>query len=120
LSAARFSLVVGVVGAAAFGFFLTKTPLSDFLISFLAGTFLPFKLSEVVFTSFGVGVEDKVVGGGLLAAFSRAATALQIDVSDTPCERQYLSRAGLLLKIHDFYTILLFPLSFLVFLTLPY
>jgi hypothetical protein len=75
-SADRFALVTGTVGAvAAFGFFFTKTPFNDFLMSFLAGAFLPFELSEDECMGLGVGVEDKVVGAGLVA-FSRAATAL--------------------------------------------
>ena len=51
------------------------TPFNDFLMSFFAGTVLPFALSGVAFV--GLGVDNNVDGGGLLVAFSRAATALE-------------------------------------------
>jgi hypothetical protein len=60
-----------------FGFFLTRTPFSDFLISFFARVLLPFKSSEAAFMRLEVGAAvDNTSGGGLLTAFSRAATAL--------------------------------------------
>ena len=66
-----------------FGFFLTKTPFSDFFISFFAGAPLPFELSEVVFVGLGVDAAvDNAGGRGLLVAFSRAATALNRNVLD--------------------------------------
>jgi hypothetical protein len=81
-SADRFSWVAAVVGAAAaFGFFFTMTPFNDFLMSFFAGTVLPCVLSEGAFVGLGV---DEIIGGGLLVAFSRAATALEYNISEPP------------------------------------
>jgi len=84
-SADRFSLVAGAVGAAAaFGFFFTMTPFNDFLMSFFTETVLPFVPSKGAFV--GLGVED-TNGGGLLVAFSRAATALKCNISDPPLNK---------------------------------
>ena len=64
LSTERFSLIARAAGSAGtFGFFLTKTPFSDFLMSFFAGTLLLFELSDEAI----VGIDapaDNTGGGG--------------------------------------------------------
>lgn len=54
------------------GFFLTRTPLSDFFASFLTGAGAGFALGGPLLLAALV----TPIGGGLFAAVSRAATAL--------------------------------------------
>jgi len=68
----RFAPMIGVswFGTAAFGFFLTMTPLSNFLASFFGAA----ETGLVGGTDGGLLKLDK--GGGLFEALVRAATAL--------------------------------------------
>jgi len=79
-SADRFSLVGGVL-VAGFGFFFTTTPFSDFLMSIFVGTVLLLALSELAGLVVGIDADN---GGGLLIAFSCAATAFLKSITSTP------------------------------------
>lgn len=98
-----------VVGLA---FFLTTTPFSPFLISFLA-------MTGFAFAPGGGGAGGCPVTGGAVAltALVRAATALQ----NSPAIRYIYRgcRKDLLLEIPDFFSVLFLALPFLFFLFFP-
>ena len=64
-STERFSLIARAAGSAGtFGFFLTKTPFSDFLMSFFAGTLLPLELSDEAIVGLEIDAPADNTGGG--------------------------------------------------------
>ena len=69
------SFVPGVAaGAVGLDFFLTKTPFNAFFGSFFAGAAVGFALGGALLLL--IAVVAAPIGGGLFAAVSRAATAL--------------------------------------------
>ena len=72
---AESSALGGLAAVGFVAFFLTRTPLSDFLASFFAGAGAGFVFGGALFPAVLVAP----IGGGLLAAVSRAATALCVE-----------------------------------------
>ena len=103
-------VVLGVVLGAAAGlvFFLTRTPFKAFFASFFAGAALGLAVEGGLTTAAAAPI-----GGGLFAAFSRAATALRkmsTSSGERPTDTGSLSEVFELLPIHLLPETLLFTL----------
>ena len=98
--------------AAGFVFFLTRTPFKAFFASFFAGAALGLAVVGGL-----TAAAAAPIGGGLFAAFSRAATALR-KMSTRSGERP--TDTGSLSEVFELFAVHLFPETLLFSLLLEY